>query len=110
MCIADQGWAGNRIVSGLSSGEGLISQVRDAMSKTNKEGDEVVDRPGGARQTLLVVEEEFASVLHMIERDGNTLSPSSAARGTAAISAPDEELTVTRHGAAYLDPGAHHPG
>jgi hypothetical protein len=75
MSIADKEWAENRVVSGLSSGEGLIYQVRDATTKTNKEGEQVLDDPGEPDKRLLVVEEEFASVLRMIDRDGNTLSP-----------------------------------
>jgi hypothetical protein len=67
---ADPEWAEGRIIGGLSSGEGLISCVRDG-------------RPGGAGQAadsgeedkrLLVQEGEFASVLKQLERHGNTLS------------------------------------
>jgi hypothetical protein len=75
MHLADRSWAEDRIVSGLSSGEGLIYQVRDASSKFNAKDELVVVDPGESDKRLLVVEEEFASVLRMIERDGNTLSP-----------------------------------
>jgi hypothetical protein len=75
MQLADLAWAENRIVSGLSSGEGLIFQVRDATTKINRDGLQVLDDPGEPDKRLLVVEEEFAAVLRMIERDGNTLSP-----------------------------------
>jgi hypothetical protein len=52
-----------RILTGLSSGEGLIWAVRDGA------GDDRGD------QRLLVVEPEFASVLKHTTRDINTLSP-----------------------------------
>ena len=52
------------LVSGLSSGEGLISQVADADD----------DRaPHDARR--LVMEPEFAQVMKVLAREGNTLSP-----------------------------------
>lgn len=69
----DPAWASERIVSGLSSGEGLIWSVRDpdptARGRAQDgEGDDQDKR-------LLVLEAEFASVLKMVARDGNTLSP-----------------------------------
>jgi hypothetical protein len=54
-----------RIESGLSSGEGLVWAVRDAI------GDE---DPGESDKRLLVMEPEFARVLSVAEREGNTLS------------------------------------
>ncbi|MBI4642278.1 MAG: DUF3987 domain-containing protein [Deltaproteobacteria bacterium] len=67
--------------SGLSSGEGLIFQVRDQIIKEvarRVKGqtvyeDEVVDS-GEPDKRLLVVESEFANVLRQIERQGNVLS------------------------------------
>lgn len=53
-------WATRCIQSGLSSGEGLVKAVGNNDS---------------ADKRLLVVESEFASVLQMNKRDGNTLSP-----------------------------------
>lgn len=58
-----------RVVSGLSSGEGLIWAVRDPIIN----GDAVIDS-GVADKRLLVVEEEFARVLKAASRDGNILS------------------------------------
>lgn len=52
-----------RIKGGLSSGEGLIVQVRDP-----EEGDDAVDK------RLMIIEAEFAKVLTVIRREGNTLS------------------------------------
>ena len=59
-------WA-NDITGGLSSGEGLIHHVRDV---------EEDFMPGAVRQgkRALVFESEFASVLRVQKREGNTLS------------------------------------
>ena len=71
------GWP--RVVSGLSSGEGLKWQVRDSrteMVKNKKSGEtteEVVDE-GVTDKRLLVIEAEFAQVLRAVARHGNTLS------------------------------------
>jgi hypothetical protein len=69
---ADAPWVA-RVVGGLSSGEGLIHAVRDASYKTVR-GQEMPDDPGVADKRLLAVESEFASVLRVASRDGNTLS------------------------------------
>jgi hypothetical protein len=73
---ADETWAGDRIASGLSSGEGLINQVRDPVQKYNPKDacTEIVD-PGAADKRLMIVEPEFASAIAVAERPGNTLSP-----------------------------------
>ena len=63
--VADPGWSSERVVGGLSSGEGLIAAVRDGANG---------DDPGVADKRLLAVEEEFESVLKVASRDGNTLS------------------------------------
>ncbi|MGH9008982.1 MAG: DUF3987 domain-containing protein [Acidimicrobiia bacterium] len=60
----DRHWATERVVSGLSSGEGLIWHLRD-----RDDGGLAPDR------RLLVLEAEFASVLKAAARDQNTLSP-----------------------------------
>ena len=54
-----------RILTGLSSGEGLIWAVRDPCGPD----------PGPADRRLLVVEPELASVLKQTTREINTLSP-----------------------------------
>ena len=66
----DPDWAERRIVSGLSSGEGVIWSVRDPDTRARAQ-----DGQDGQDQRLLVLEAEFASVLKMVARDGNTLSP-----------------------------------
>lgn len=77
-------WARDHIVSGLSSGEGLIWAVRDPIEKTvpikdkgrhTGECETVVVDKGVEDKRLLVQEAEFASVLKVIAREGNTLSP-----------------------------------
>jgi hypothetical protein len=74
----DEEWVRNCIVSGLSSGEGLIWAVRDPIEQVKPQRDggraAVVD-PGVEDKRVLVVESEFASVLRMQGREGNTLSP-----------------------------------
>lgn len=64
----DPKW-GERVTSGLSSGEGLIWAVRNAIP-----GQKPADR-GVPDKRLMVVESEFGSVLKVLERTGNTLSP-----------------------------------
>jgi hypothetical protein len=60
---------------GLVSGEGLIYQVRDPeISFDVKTQKEVTTDPGIKNKRLLIVEEEFVSVLKVIQRQGNTLS------------------------------------
>jgi Protein of unknown function (DUF3987) len=70
---ADPDW-NDRVVGGLSSGEGLIHAVRDATFTPNKEGQSVRDDPGVEDKRLCVIEPEFASVLKVGRRDGNTLT------------------------------------
>jgi len=80
----DGAWAKSRLQSGLSSGEGLIWAVRDAISKgelpkakqnesPGEAGQFVVD-PGVEDKRLLIIEPEFASVLRLLGREGSTLS------------------------------------
>lgn len=81
--MADGDWAVSRILTGLSSGEGLTWAVRDAIHKREavKKNGRVVDYQeveadaGIADKRLLVVESEFTSALRMMSRDGNCLSP-----------------------------------
>lgn len=55
-------WTSDRVTGGLSSAEGLIAEVRD-------EAEPPLDR------RLLLVQTEFASVLKVMQREGNNLSP-----------------------------------
>ncbi len=60
---SEKGWTGRHLVSGLSSGEGLINRVGDNNSGI-----------AAFRKRILVIEPEFASTLTVINREGNTLS------------------------------------
>jgi len=81
---ADPDWAGNRITSGLSSGEGVIWAVRDPIheqeplrepkSKRVTGYQTVTSDAGVSDKRLLVIEPEFASALRVAERDGSTLT------------------------------------
>lgn len=80
--LADPEWVGCRVESGLASGEGLIWAVRDPIEKQERirEGNETryettISDPGVQDKRLLVLEEEFASTLKVMGREGNTLSP-----------------------------------
>ena len=74
--IADNRWFDDRMKGGLSSGEGLITEVRDEIKKWDAKSKtfETVD-PGVTDKRLMVSEAEFASALAVMERHGNTLSP-----------------------------------
>jgi hypothetical protein len=72
---ADPEFMTRRVKGGLSSGEGLIYQVRDPVETLDlKTGQMVATDPGEGDKRLLAVEQEFGGVLKVIERDGNTLS------------------------------------
>jgi hypothetical protein len=73
--LADPDWAMRCVASGLSSGEGLVHRVRDAIEKRNKKGEIDVVDDGVTDKRLLVVETEFSNVLKVMTREGNTLSP-----------------------------------
>jgi hypothetical protein len=79
--LADEGWATKRLHTGLSSGEGVIWEVRDAIKKMVKDGkgaaavmvEEEIDH-GIDDKRLMVLESEFAGVLRVMQREGNILS------------------------------------
>lgn len=69
--------------SGLSSGEGLIARVTDAVCRSEPIRDknklivgyqDVIETPAVEDKRLIVVETEFGSVLQVIRREGNTVS------------------------------------
>jgi hypothetical protein len=77
-CI-DGEWSRERKRSGLSSGEGLIYQVRDEREeeRTDRKTGEtelVIVDPGVKDKRLLVFEPEFARGLKTMAREGNILS------------------------------------
>jgi hypothetical protein len=63
-----------RILTGLSSGEGVVWSVRDPAGSD----------PGVSDRRLLAIEPEFASVLKSTNRDISTLSPTLSTDGTQA--------------------------
>jgi hypothetical protein len=75
MRAADERWIDERVLHGLSSGEGLIYAVRDRLEGENKKGETMVLDEGVEDKRLLVMEAELAGVLKAMSRDGNTLSP-----------------------------------
>jgi len=74
LALADPDWHEACIATGLSSGEGLIHAVRDPTWKGGKESDEEPLDAGVPDKRLLVVEQEFASPLRVMRREGNTLA------------------------------------
>jgi hypothetical protein len=75
MGAADEQWIKERVLHGLSSGEGLIYAVRDRLEGENKKGEKIVLDEGVEDKRLLVLEAELAGVLKVMSREGNTLSP-----------------------------------
>ena len=61
--VADEDFAGECVSSGLSSGEGLIAEVADQGNADESD------------KRRLILEPEFAQVLKVLAREGNTLSP-----------------------------------
>jgi len=81
--LVEPKWVLDQIQTGLSSGEGLIWEVRDPLKevKLSKpkggklEVKQKVKDAGVSDKRLLVMESEFVSTLKVVRRDGNTLSP-----------------------------------
>lgn len=79
---ADRTFFETNVASGLSSGEGLVYAVRDPVTRLQpvKQGgrvtdyERVIDDEGQPDKRLLIIEEEFSSVLKVLKREGNTLS------------------------------------
>jgi hypothetical protein len=67
IAAAEPAFAGDALITGLSSGEGLIAQVRDPIDST--------DSAAPQDKRRLVIEPEFAQVMKVLAREGNTLSP-----------------------------------
>ena len=75
--ISINGYALARTSPGpLSSGEGLIYNVRDESSRWDeKNHTEIVSDPGVEDKRLFVLSEELAGAFKVMQREGNTLSP-----------------------------------
>ncbi len=81
--LVEEEWVKEKIVSGLSSGEGVIWAVRDDVikqvaikeNKVTVDFKESIEEPGIEDKRLLIYEGEFVQALRVIEREGNILSP-----------------------------------
>jgi hypothetical protein len=71
--VADEMWLNTRVQSGLSSGEGLIWEVRDPIVRMNDGQEQEIDH-GAADKRLLILQGEFAGTLVTMGREGNILS------------------------------------
>ena len=71
--IADPDWVRERIRGGMSSGEGVISAVRDP-AYSMKKGVEELSDPGVSDKRLLLDEREFFGALAVLKREGSILS------------------------------------
>jgi Protein of unknown function (DUF3987) len=73
--VVDENWHADHIKGGLSSSEGLICEVRDEVRTWDaKEQQHQITDPGIIDKRLLIVEPEFAAVLGVADRPGNTIS------------------------------------
>jgi len=72
--LVDPIWVDECIKGGASSGEGIIFNIRDAITKTKESGEVVVVDEGVDDKRLLLLETEFGSVLTVMKREQNILS------------------------------------
>ena len=77
LACADPDWAAKKITHGLSSGEGLIWEIRDPILGTDKKtGQQIVVDPGVADKRVLVIESEFGGVLRVLREMETRYPPS----------------------------------
>jgi len=84
----DEDWVKKNIITGLSTGEGLIFRVKDKEEDEGKRKD----------KRLLAIEPEFSQILKVLGREGNTLSPNLRKAwddGNLATHTRHEPLTAT---------------
>jgi hypothetical protein len=71
----DQDWCSNCVKGGLSSGEGLIWEIRDQVTgPPGKDGEDKVIVNGVDDKRLMLDEREFYSALTVMKREGNIVS------------------------------------
>lgn len=109
MHAADRRWTENRIQSGLSSGEGLISEVRDPIEAPDKDGKMRIIDAGVLDKRLLVQEGELSQALKVMKRDGNTLSPVLRNAWDGKTLKTMVKHSPLRATSPHVYPGAHHP-
>jgi hypothetical protein len=71
--VAAPEWTRKCIISGISSGEGIIHAIRDPIFSVKKGVEELTD-PGVADKRLMIDEREFSSALDNMRREGNVVS------------------------------------
>jgi hypothetical protein len=71
--IADPDWTREHILGGMSSGEGVISAVRDPVCAIRRGVEELIDA-GVSDKRLLLDEREFFQALAVLKREGSILS------------------------------------
>ena len=86
MQSVDPDWYESCIVTGLSSGEGVMERLRDPVVEEDEDGNFQITDPGAPDKRLLIEEPEFGSPLTVMRREGNTLSRSHATCGTTGCS------------------------
>jgi hypothetical protein len=113
----DEEWSKTRKKSGLSSGEGLINEVRDERYEERpiKEHGRVTDYErvrvdeGVSDKRLLVFEEEFSQGLKTMVREGNILSSVIRQAWDSGKPFPHDKARADQgHGRAHKHPGTHH--
>jgi len=80
--LIDNDWVEERVTSGLSSGEGVVFNVRDELIKSQpiKEKGRVIDYQdviidqGVSDKRFFLIEEELSQALKVMSREGNILS------------------------------------
>ena len=96
----DPEWSANCIADGLSSGEGLIYRVRNAIWGKDKRNEPVIIDPGVEDKRLFVKEGELARMYAAMSREGSTLS-----QVIRALYDSGTVGTMTKN--PYLTSGAH---
>lgn len=74
MRFIEEYWECNCITGGLSSGEGVIWRIRDEIRGPDKHGNDVVKFAAVDDKRLMLDEREFAQVLTVMKREGDTVS------------------------------------
>ena len=73
--VVDSSWVSNCVKDGLSTGEGLISEVRNSKEGWDSKNQKyVIDDPGVEDKRLFITAPEFSRILQALSRTGNTLS------------------------------------
>jgi hypothetical protein len=105
LATVDHGFLVGNVLRGLSSGEGLIDQVRD--ETVNAKGE--VAKPGVTDKRLLLVLGEFRRVMAQMKRDTNTLADvlREAWDCPAVLTVPNREDNALTASAPHIGITAH---